>query len=308
MNLSLKPQVFLTGFLPGFLFIVGSIFLFTDFNFSAFTDFAKEISVFSGIAIIIMSFIVGQFFDSIRDFFIEGLYSFILKNKDINWDFFYKSSEKKADKLSNNYFLFYLVNVNLSIALIGLLIMILVGWPHSLPDNFVMSKTTLIISFAAVIIVLLLDAIALRKEIAKHTKDPEIIKEIPHKNVYTRLGISKIEGVNGVGIIAIIDIPKGTYLFQGDKSDVFWHTKEEIGFDKLPDSVKKMYDDFCIRKERGTFKFGCPDSFNNMPISWYLNDSKSPNVGCDKNYDFFALTDINAGEELVVQYDKYSDE
>src|ERR1035437_2051320 len=107
MNLSLKPRVFLIGFLPGFLFIVAFILMYDGYDIPGFINFTKEITVFSGIAIVILSFIIGQFFDSIRDFFIEGLCHLVLKEKDINWDFFYKSEDKNIDRLDNNYFLFY---------------------------------------------------------------------------------------------------------------------------------------------------------------------------------------------------------
>ncbi len=46
-------------------------------------------------------------------------------------------------------------------------------------------------------------------------------------------------------------------------------------------------------------------SFNKLTVAWYLNESKTPNVGCDKNFKFYAATDINAGDELTADYDEY---
>lgn len=285
--------------------------MYKGYNSHAFTEFTKGISLFSGIAIIILSFIVGQFFDSIRDYLIEDKILSKIVKTDINWDFFYNSSDKEINRLSNGYFLFYLVNVNLALVTIGFLIMILIGWPNKIPVDFIMTKISLITSCLIVILVLLLDACVLRKDIAKHTNAIKTIDaklDRPHNNVYTRIGISKIKNVNGVGVFAIIDIPKDTFIFQGDKSVLLWFTKKEIDFDNLSEPIKKLYDDFCVRKRGKVFKFGCPDNFNNMPISWYLNNSDNPNVGCNDDYDFFALTDIKAGEELVAKYDTYSDE
>jgi hypothetical protein len=70
-----------------------------------------------------------------------------------------------------------------------------------------------------------------------------------------------------------------------------------------------LYRDFSIfNKESATF--GCPTNFNRLTISWYLNQPKPgdpPNVYC-KSYNFYALRKIEVGEELTVDYSKYSDQ
>jgi len=127
---------------------------------------------------------------------------------------------------------------------------------------------------------------------------------VPHSNVFARICKSDI---HGVGVFAIIDIPRGTYIFKGDKSEVNWFTEKELELSTLPQAVQKLYSDFCVILPDGNSKkYGCPDSFNNMPISWYLNESKDPNLSCDKDYDFYAIRDIKAGEELTVDYSTYS--
>jgi hypothetical protein len=130
--------------------------------------------------------------------------------------------------------------------------------------------------------------------------------ELPHKGVYTRLQCSKI---HGIGVFAIIDIPKGIEIFSEDQSDFIWLKEKELGLDTLPESIRKLYDDFCVIKDQGDYKmYGCPNNFSNLTISWYLNHSKTPNVYCDQEYNFSTLRDIKAGEELTVNYDTYSDE
>ncbi len=128
-------------------------------------------------------------------------------------------------------------------------------------------------------------------------------KNIPHYKVSTRLGVSKIKGA-GVGVIAIKDVKKGTLIFYGDEeSKIVWIKEKEV--QKLPPKIRKLYNDFGIF-EKG--KIGCPANFNQLTPSWYLNeDKKSPNVKCDKKYNFWALRDIKEGEELFVNYDRYSD-
>jgi SET domain-containing protein len=121
---------------------------------------------------------------------------------------------------------------------------------------------------------------------------------LPHEGVYTRL---KPSDIHGVGVFAILDIPKDTYIFNGDNSKMVWVDKSVI--DEQDEEIKKLYDDFCIIKGN---KYYCIDSFNNLNVGWYLNESKDdPNVGCDDNYEFYALRDIKKGEELTMDYSSF---
>jgi len=126
------------------------------------------------------------------------------------------------------------------------------------------------------------------------------IINLPHKNSFTRLAPSKI---HGVGVFAITNIPQGTNIFLGDKCKMIWIDKKEVV--RQPTKIKKLYNDFCvIRGEH----YACLDNFNNLTVSWYINESTKPNVRCDKKYDFFALRSIKSGEELTADYSTYSDE
>jgi hypothetical protein len=124
----------------------------------------------------------------------------------------------------------------------------------------------------------------------------------PHDKVYTRLRPSKI---HGVGVFAIKRIKKGTPIFPGENEEMLWVEKAKNG----PSSeIQKLYDDFAIIKGQ---RLGCPQNFNRLTMAWYLNEPKkgeNPNVRCeDDTYDFFALRDINVGEELTVDYSTFSD-
>jgi hypothetical protein len=126
----------------------------------------------------------------------------------------------------------------------------------------------------------------------------------PHKRVYTRLAPSKVDK-DGVGVFAIVNIKKDNPLFCGDNEEMLWI--EESTFKNAPDAVRRLYRDFSVFKNN---RFGCPLTFNRLTASWYINKPKrgeTPNVYCDANYDFYALRDIKAGEELTVDYFKYSD-
>jgi SET domain-containing protein len=121
----------------------------------------------------------------------------------------------------------------------------------------------------------------------------------PHEGVYARLGASPI---HGVGVFAIKDIPKGTYIFPDDDDELIWIDIRTL--EKLSQDERKLYDDFCII--HGNL-YGCPRSFNKLTPAWYFNESREPNVAVDKEYRFFARRRIKRGEELTVNYDSYSD-
>jgi hypothetical protein len=126
---------------------------------------------------------------------------------------------------------------------------------------------------------------------------------LPHKNVLTRLRPSKVHR-GGVGVFAICDIKKNSPIFGDDDDDMVWVYKKNLA--GLVKPLRELYDDFAVIKNNGK-KYGCPRNFNLLTLSWYLNESKNPNVQCDNNYRFFASRDIKAGEELTVNYSTYSE-
>jgi hypothetical protein len=121
----------------------------------------------------------------------------------------------------------------------------------------------------------------------------------PHYRVYTRLKPSKI---HGVGVFAIRKIRKGTRLFFDDLDEMVWVKEAKVK--RLPNELAKLYEDFSPYKDG---RFGCPRNFNRLTMAWYLNESTDPNVRCTGSYDFEALEDIKAGEELTINYSLLTD-
>lgn len=127
----------------------------------------------------------------------------------------------------------------------------------------------------------------------------------PHSEVRTRLQPSPI---HGVGVFAIKRIKKGAAIFPGDSDEMCW-----VGVAELPknSSLRKLYDDFAVlTNDTNGKRYGCPVNFNRLTVSWYLNDPKpgeKPNVRCNENFEFYALRDIERGEELTVDSTTYSD-
>lgn len=126
----------------------------------------------------------------------------------------------------------------------------------------------------------------------------------PHVGVCTRLQPSKIHK-NGVGVFAVRKIRKGTRLFEGENEEMHWVERARVR--QQPKEIRKLYEDFAVIRSG---RYGCPPSFNRLAGAWYLNEPKKghpPNVGCNEYYDFFALRNIEPGEELTVNYSTYSD-
>jgi valyl-tRNA synthetase len=103
-----------------------------------------------------------------------------------------------------------------------------------------------------------------------------------------------------VGVYAIRDIPKGTYVFHGDEDEMVWVKVSSTK--RLDKEIRKLYQDFCVSRDG---MYGCPRSFNSLTPAWYLNHSKKPNMAADDNYDFYSARRIRKGEELTVDYDTY---
>ena len=127
------------------------------------------------------------------------------------------------------------------------------------------------------------------------------LKNKPHKDVFTRLRPSLINK-GEIGVFAIVKIKKGAYLFQNENDEMVWISENKLP--SKPKVIRKLYEDFSIIKDK---LYGCPPTFNRLTTSWYINHSIKPNVSCDKDYNFFAIREIEPGEELTADYSKYND-
>jgi uncharacterized protein len=121
----------------------------------------------------------------------------------------------------------------------------------------------------------------------------------PHHGVYTRL---KSSHTHGIGVFAITDIPEGTYVFEPDDTETVTISKSIAEQSDPPFS--KLYRDFCVLSGED---YICPSSFNQLSVSWYLNHSAEPNVAADRSLKFYALREIQSGEELTADYRTYAE-
>jgi SET domain-containing protein len=121
----------------------------------------------------------------------------------------------------------------------------------------------------------------------------------PHDNVYVRLRCS---GIHGVGVFAIRDIPQGTEIFCGNTSRTV--IVERSVAEAQDKEIRELYEDFCALEGD---KYYCPDSFNNLDVSYFLNESKESNVTTPDGHCFFAARHITKEEELTVDYSAFSE-
>jgi len=129
-------------------------------------------------------------------------------------------------------------------------------------------------------------------------------------DIYCRIGVSK---VHGVGVIAIKDIPKGTRPFatlSKEKDKIINLSKDDIK--DIHPNVRKILTDFFGDKkidDYDVYAYG-PNYIN---ISFYMNHSDKPNIDVIEDtesnyYSFITNRKIKKGEELFINYNKYSEE
>ena len=136
-------------------------------------------------------------------------------------------------------------------------------------------------------------------------KKIEILNNL--KNTCCRLRASKIEGV---GVFAIKDIAKGKNPFPGIK-DSRWHKFDMSELKKLDKEVLTLVDDFFVIDKDNTVYI--PETgLNGIDISFFVNNSKNPNLkiignGDDEALAFKTIREVKKGEELTVSYSTYDE-
>ena len=111
---------------------------------------------------------------------------------------------------------------------------------------------------------------------------------------------------DGVGVFAVRDIPKNINPFLGVK-DQRWHKFKLSELESLNKELLEMIDIFfVIEKDKTVY---IPElGLNTMDMSFYVNNSKKPNMKTiDSGLTFVTLKKIKKGEELVISYATYDD-
>lgn len=96
---------------------------------------------------------------------------------------------------------------------------------------------------------------------------------------------------HGVGVFAVHDISKGEHL------RLFPNESEPRTC--VANQVPELFQEYCLGRGETLL---CPEDFGCMSIGWYLNHSSNPNAVPDEELRWYALRDIRAGEEIVIDY------
>jgi SET domain-containing protein len=107
-------------------------------------------------------------------------------------------------------------------------------------------------------------------------------------------------GIHGIGVFAIRDIPKGCRnIFSKNIGE--WVKIPITDVENMPEHSKNLIETYCLFDKENYF---VPDyGFKVMDLVNYLNHSSQPNiVSLNQGEDFEALIDIQAGEELLINY------
>ncbi len=114
--------------------------------------------------------------------------------------------------------------------------------------------------------------------------------------------VLKPSPIGGVGVFATHDIPKGTILLTNSFKLRLLKIKD-VPAEFIPFCVF-LNDEECL----------CPERFDRMEIGWYINHSSVSNIAkkpFEYNSDeinnfkarpFFAIQDIKAGDEILIDY------
>ena len=131
-----------------------------------------------------------------------------------------------------------------------------------------------------------------------------LLKELS-ENTYVMLRPSKVEGV---GVFAIRDIAKGCReMFSKPNIDDNWILISKNEIEVLPSHSKFLIENYCLYDAENYY---VPDhGFKKVDLVLFLNHSDTPNIISLNDGEYFEATrDIQAGEELFLDYGEIVDE
>jgi SET domain-containing protein len=101
----------------------------------------------------------------------------------------------------------------------------------------------------------------------------------------------------GIGVFATRDIATGSRL------DLF--PPGYISRRRHESEIDLQFIKYCDAEEDGYWR--TPDDFSRMEVGWYLNHSFEPNATCKEADEFYALRDIAAGDEVLIDYNELNE-
>lgn len=115
----------------------------------------------------------------------------------------------------------------------------------------------------------------------------------------------KPSALHGIGVFAVRDIPQGCReMFSKEMGE--WQEISRKDIDALPAASKAIVETYCLFDN--DIYYVPANGFKVMDISLFLNHADTPNIISINDGEYFeAITDIKAGEELLIDYGKIVD-
>jgi uncharacterized protein len=132
------------------------------------------------------------------------------------------------------------------------------------------------------------------------------IKALLHELTNNTYVMIKPSPVDGIGVFALIDIPKGCRdMFSTGIGN--WIEVPRTEIEKLPAHAKTLIETYCLFDNDNYF---VPEhGFKVMDLVNFLNHSEEPNIISINDGEFFeTMRDIKAGEELLINYGEIVDD
>jgi hypothetical protein len=112
MNISFKPGLIVSIWLPGFALTAFLLIYIPNWNISELA-----LNTWIALGIFAVSFVVGQFLDSARDALLEN-FLFERICGQVRWEFFFEADKELIAKLEEWYYMWYVLDANILIAII----------------------------------------------------------------------------------------------------------------------------------------------------------------------------------------------
>ena len=100
-----------------------------------------------------------------------------------------------------------------------------------------------------------------------------------------------------VGLFCVLDLDCDEIVISSSEFEVTFQKWDEL--ENLDAATKEKVMAFCPGRVDG---YLAPKNIYILSIAWYMNHSCDPNIGFDRDYNFVAMKDIGAGEELLWDY------
>jgi len=128
------------------------------------------------------------------------------------------------------------------------------------------------------------------------TKKDKLLQQLQHHT----FAMLKPSPLHGIGVFAITAIQKGERkIFSDHEREWIEVSKEEV--DALPQHARSLVENHCLFNE--THYYIPEYGFKILDLAVYLNHSDQPNLISINDGEFFeAIRDIEAGEELLIDY------